>query len=323
MMKLNMLNISLNLTGIMIFMVACGQSGSTTNKSFDVSPFVQKNQYEVSATSTPYMLIPNPTFTPTNEHESTPKANLESRNIDNTPTLQNLLVKNLGPYDASEDIFGDLKYDTRFNGRVFNEFGFPRIDGQGHTRYNPTFEFKAPADTLLIAPVTGQISYIEWQPSQNDWEIHIKTSNETDWRLGIDHLLSLDCNRTDIPVPICNLPLKINGDIIVEGMSVEAGDLIGYIGTWSDHDDIGINGRTELTVFKYLNGYDGVINYCPIAFLSTEVREIYKSTISELMQSFEKWTGDQSTFNEQKMVAPGCLYEAIKEFDGKIELIID
>ena len=106
-------------------------------------------------------------------------------------------------------------------------------------------------------------------------------------------------------------------------MSINTGDVIGYVGTWSDYDNIGINGRTELTVFKYLGPYgsDGVINYCPTLYLDKEVESTLKSTISELMDSYEKWSGKTSTYDQENMPAPGCLYKAIKEVNGKMELI--
>jgi len=313
-MKLNLKTFALNLAPIIIFILACGQTGNTINKSPNISQTVNTSKYEISENSTSLIV------TPANQYKTKETANTASKNIDNIPVLQNLLIKNLGPDNPSNQSFGDLKYDTRFNGSVFNEFGLSRIDGQGNQRYNPTFEFKAPANTVLVSPITGKISYIEWQASANDWEIHIRSNNESDWRIGIDHLLSLDCNRTDIPQNLCDLPLEINGNIIFEGMYVEAGDLIGYIGTWSDYENIGINGRTELTVFKYINGYDGVINYCPVEFLSMEVRDINESIISELMKSFEKWSTDDSIFDEKNMVAPGCLYQTIKEINGNFEI---
>jgi hypothetical protein len=233
--------------------------------------------------------------------------------IMNVPRLQNLLIENLGPYDSENSTFGDLKYDMRFGGLVFNEFGRIRIDGRGDKHYNPTFEFIAPADTLLIAPVSGVISYFEWQSSQGDWEIHIKPTADSEWRFGIDHIVSIDCSRSTNPDDVCALPLKIAGSVMSNGTTVNAGDVIGYIGTWSDYDNIGINGRTELAVFKYLDGFTGTISYCPTLYLVEEVENALAATISELMQSYEEWSGKASTYAQETMAAPGCLYETIKQ----------
>jgi hypothetical protein len=233
------------------------------------------------------------------------------------PKLENLLIKNLGPYDPVDSSFGDLIYDARFGNLVFNYFGMQRTDGHGNQHYNPTFEFRAPADTLLVAPVGGFISYLEWQPSQADWEIHISPGLDSDWRFGIDHIVSLACSRSVIPVDECDLSLKINGSELFEGMPVSAGDLLGYVGTWSDHGNIGINGRTELTVFKYLDGYVGTMNYCPTLFLHEGVETSLLNTVLGLMQSYEDWSGETSTYLEEDMLAPGCLYKTIQQVGDK------
>ena len=34
---------------------------------------------------------------------------------------------------------------------------------------------------------------------------------------------------------------------------------------------------------------------------------------------YEGWAGDTSIYEQEKMVAPGCLYTAIKEYKGKTE----
>ena len=263
-------------------------------------------------TSTPKLISSSPTSTPT-------PVRLIEEEI-NVPKLQNFLIENLGPYDSTSSTFGDLKYDIRFGIPVFNEFGMSRIDGQGNTLYNPTFEFKAPADTLVIAPISGVMTYFEWQSSENDWEIHIKSSIGSELIFGIDHVLSIDCDRLTIPVTVCDLPLKINGNVLFDGMSVDKGDVIGYVGHLSDYGNIGINGRTELTVFEYL-GYTGVINHCPTLYLADEVENTLKSTISELMRSYEEWSEKDSTYDQGIMGEPGCLYKGIEEINGKIELI--
>ena len=227
--------------------------------------------------------------------------------------MQNFLIENLGPYDSTSSTFGDLKYDSRFGIPVFNEFGMSRIDGQGNTLYNPTFEFKAPADTLVIAPISGAITWFEWQASENDWEIHIKPSIGSELIFGIDHVVSIDCDRATNPVVVCDSPLKINGNVLFDGMSVDTGDVIGYVGHLSGYENIEINGRTELTVFKYLDGFSGTMNYCPTLYLDEAVESTLKDVIVRLMQSYEEWSEKASTYDQETMVAPGCLYKTIKQ----------
>ena len=246
-----------------------------------------------------------------------------------TPTkqavkLENLLIENLGTYDSASATFGKLKYDVRFGEKVFDEFGKKLYGPHGNIVYNPTFKFKAPADTVLIAPISGFISYVEWQPSgsEGDWEIHISQDiGQKSVRIGIDHIDSIECDRLTAPVSPCHLPLKIGDSVVAEYMPIKAGEVIGYVGYWSGYESIGINGMTELMVFKYTNGYEGVMNYCPTMHLDEAVEEHFLGIVQELMTSFEEWSGEYSAYDEQNMVSPGCLYSATKELNGEIELI--
>ena len=270
------------------------------------------------ASSTP---VPTPTPYPTATLISMPTPITAPTPTRQSAKLQNLLIEDLGPYDSASSTFGKLKYDVRFGEKVFDEFGQRRYDAHGNTVYNPTFEFKAPANTVLIAPISGFISYVEWQPSQGDWEIHISQDIDSEWRIGVDHIDSIECDRSSVPVLPCDLPLKIGGSVVAEYMPVTAGEVIGYVAHWSGYENIGINGKTELMVFKYINDYEGVMNYCPTMYLDEAVEEHFLDIVQELMASFEDWSGEYSTYDEQNMVSPGCLYSATKELNDEIELI--
>ena len=308
-----------------IFLIFCILIIIGCDNTNTINPIPTTTPVSVSATvsSSVPTTTPIPTSPPIINIISTPLTKSSIEQLDVNTKLQNLIIKNLGPYNAANSTFGDIKYDKRFNNEIFLEFGKVYFNRQGNKSYNPTFEFRVPAKTSITSPISGIISWFEWQPSQDDWEIHIKPTRDSELVFGIDHVLSVDCDRSSNPVDICDLPLKINGKIAVEGMPINTGDVIGYVGTWSDYDNIGINGRTELTVFKYLGTYgsDGVINYCPTLYLAKEVESTLTSTISELMDSYEKWSGKTSTYDQEKMAAPGCLYKAIKEVNGKMEPI--
>ncbi len=263
-------------------------------------------------------LIPSPTI----------KTSLDSTedkylpDMDQDQKMQNLAVDKLGPYKSEQSTFGSLHYDPLFSGPVFSEFGDARTHGQnGATVWNPTFEFKAPADTILLAPISGFISYAKWQSFEGDWEIHIVSDMDSRIRVGIDHIVSIDCDRgTDVLIP-CDMPLRVGGTILSEYTPVVAGETLGYFGNWFGDSGTDINGRTELMVFEYINDYEGVLNHCPTLYLDAEVEQHLTNRIQNLMSSFEIWSGDASIYDEQNMIAPGCLYEAIKEHDGRVELI--
>jgi flagellar motility protein MotE (MotC chaperone) len=243
------------------------------------------------------------------------------------PKLQNLLLENLGPWDINDTSFGDLKYDRRFGKTIFDDFGMLHNQGQPDQYDNPTFEFRAPAGTILLAPVSGVVDMLDWQPSksytQDDWDLVIKPSQGSMWGINIDHIVSIDCDRTGATPVVCDLPLRVNGSIITTGSVIEAGQVLGYIGNWRDYDKTGINGRTELTVMKYFDDYSGVTNYCPTMYLDETIEQYFKSAVQELMNTYETWIGNSSIYNQEDMVAPGCRYSAITEIDGMTQPITD
>ncbi len=241
----------------------------------------------------------------------------ESRRIDDPPMLRNLALKKLGPYDPTRSMFGALKYDKRFPHLVFHEFGRLQLEGQQGEYHNPNFEFKAPADSVVIAPISGMISYLEWQPSQSyiqdDWEIHIKPSEHSLWGVGIDHVVSLACDRGESSTGTCELALTAQGEELGVGSPIEAGTPIGTVGNWQRDSDVGISGRTELTVFRYGDDMKTVVNHCPMSHIASDLEEELNSVIRNLMGSFETWAQDQSIYPQDTMVAPGCRYTAIEE----------
>jgi len=252
---------------------------------------------------------------------------------DDAPSLQNLMMQNLGPWDSDSATFGDLKFDHRFASSVFDDFGMLHNQGQTDQYYNPTFEYKAPADSIVLSPISGVVTMLDWQPTtsykQDDWDIIIAPSENSKWGVNLDHVVSIDCDRSGKNPVLCELPLTMNGEVVELGTVIEAGQVLGYVGNWPDTTNSGINGRTELTLYEYVRdganteGNMAVINHCPMMYLDESVAEDLKATIQELMVSFESWDGDSSTYNENEMVAPGCRYSAIREEEGVTTPVTD
>jgi len=321
------LAISFLLPAALMVVAACGEATTPTLVSPSATPDIEAT---VQARLGEETISPDPTQIPLTSSPmpginatSVSSDSLDLEQPNRVLELQNLLIENLGPYDSTSSAFGDLKYDSSFGIPVFNEFGMSRIDGQGNTHYNPTFEFKAPADTLVIAPIRGAITYFEWQASANDWEIHIKPYIGSELILGIDHVVSIDCDRVTTPVVVCDSPLKINGNVLFDGMSIDTGDVIGYVGHLSGYENTEINGRTELTVFKYLDGFSGTMNYCPTLYLDEAVESTLTDAIVRLMQSYEDWSGSPSVYDQKRMTSPGCLYKTIKQVGERTEPILE
>lgn len=312
---------------LMILLVTCDEAPVPTLVSPTVTPDIEATAQARLVEET---VVPDPTqiplasnSTPVTNATSVPSDTLDLEKTIRVLKLQNFLLENLGPYDSTSSTFGDLKYDSSFRIPVFYEFGISRIDGQGNTHYNPTFEFKVPADTLVIAPISGAITWFEWQASANDWEIHIKPSVGSELILGIDHVVSIDCDRATSPLVACDSPLKIDGNVLFDGMSVDTGDVIGYAGHLSGYENNEINGKTELTVFRYLDGFEGTMNYCPTLYLDEAVENTLADAILRLMQSYEDWSGNPSAYDQKRMVSPGCLYKTIKQVGERTEPILE
>ena len=240
---------------------------------------------------------------------------------DNTPPiLYNLLIENFEHYDPVSSRMGPFKFSRNFakgsNPTVFDEFGRVHDAGKPGEYQNPTFEYKFPSATELISPVDGLVDSITWQPTsgykQDDWELNIKPSRSSAWRISIDHIVSFLCDLKSTKV--CEEPLMINGEEVKAGMKIKVGDKLGYAGNWVDTTNSGMVERTEITVGRFEG--DTFENYCPIKYLHESVKQSYRDSISGLMDSYEEWSGDRSIYAQDRMIEPGCLYEQINEING-------
>ena len=141
---------------------------------------------------------------------------------------------------------------------------------------------------------------------------------QSDWMIIIDHVVSINCDRSS--TKICDLPLTINGVEVTTGMEVKAGDLFGYVGNSEDNSGGNVFGRTEITIGKYIkdrNQVVGTISYCPMSYLHPSVKQNLESSINNIMASYEAWLGDSNFYDESNMVAPGCVYSQIIESNGE------
>ena len=251
---------------------------------------------------------------------------MSSSRDDTPPVLYNLLIEDFGALNPKTSMMGPFKFSKSFAAgskpTVFDEFGKVHDAGKPTEYENPTFEYKFPVGTQLLSPVTGIVDNISWQPTesykQDDWELNIKPSRFSQWRVSIDHIVSLGCDLSSNEV--CTKPLLINGEELKVGMEIKAGDKIGYAGNWIDTSNSGMNERTEITVGRF--AADKVFeSYCPIMYLHESVKQDYRDSISALMDSYEEWTGNNNLYNQSEMVEPGCLYEQINDIGNKTTVI--
>ena len=241
---------------------------------------------------------------------------------DDPPFLYNLLITNWGPYEPSTGVSGDFEFKSELQLVFFDEFGRVHSAGTPGEYDNPTFEYKVPRDTLVHIPINGVIDFFQFQPTssyvQDDWELMIKPARNSDWAVGIDHVVSLSCDRTSRAV--CQNPLTVNGEEIYSGMQVQAGDVIGYVGNYEDGEGGSVFGRTEISIGKYVrvgNEQQDFNNFCPTNYLHPSVKDSIQNSVNQIMASYESWSGNNNFYDESNMVAPGCWYSEIYESNGK------
>ena len=296
--------------------------GGLINNGESISPneFMQDPcaQMPVNAQPMCYMML--------QRAQSMGQAGMDTGRDDSPPVLYNILVDSFSGYDPTTSMMGPFKFSKSFlKGSfptVFDEFGRVHDAGKPTEYENPTFEYRFPARTELISPVTGMVDDISWQPNdtykQDDWELIIKPSRFSAWRVSIDHVVSLSCDMTS--KEICEQPLTVNGEQVKVGMQITAGDKIGYAGHFVDNTNSGMVGRTEITVGRFASG--GVFeSYCPVMYLDESVKQDFRDSISGLMDAYEEWSGDRTLYDQSEMVEPGCLYEQINDIGNKTTVV--
>ncbi len=235
------------------------------------------------------------------------------------PKLQNLLIQDLGPFNSDENTYGAIAFKDDLPMLIFDDFGRKDTHNPSNASLNTSFKFRAPLTTLLNSPISGSVTYKEWQSNKNfpsgdvsgDWEIHISNEPFSQWVIIIDHIVSLDCERSSKLARACKLELSTDGQAIEVGTKITAGQPIGYIGDWLYDNDGPTYGHTELTVMQYSKDRSSATVYCPIPYLDTNKRDEYASAIANLMKSYERWAKDESIYIENQTPYSGCLYEEI------------
>lgn len=279
-----------------------------------------------TATPTPTQVPPTPTPTPSPTPD--PKAN--------PPVLKSLLLGKFGPYDSYTQTSGAFHFNSAYflDGQqvVGPLMDFGRV---GYKSFEPelisgNMEFRVPSDTLVYAPIDGIVEKISWHSSGgqhadwDDWSIAIKPLSDkrppsplgnapppNTWLVEIDHLASIECPRPRVMPDICNTPLTIDGQEIIRGHEIRAGQILGYVGNLADYQKTGLNGRVELQINRTTDDWWINEGHCPVLFLDESIRSIWVSAIENYMRDYEAWSGSTEEYNESAMVVPGCHYSSV------------
>jgi hypothetical protein len=188
------------------------------------------------------------------------------------PVLENLVVA-FAAYDSQTGRAGDFVFVTARN-KVFDEFGAVVEGAEGEPVVLPTFEYKVAPDAQLLSPMAGIISQVDYQEETSDYSVVIIPESDSEWFVNIDHVIQV---------------------AVAVGESVTAGQLLGKPGVWDD-----TLGRTELMVVK------NQTYYCPFNLFAPALKSAYEAKVTQLMNEWETFKGDDTIYDQAAMVVPGC-----------------
>jgi hypothetical protein len=188
------------------------------------------------------------------------------------PVLRNLVVA-FAAYNAVTGKAGDFIFNAA-QGKVFDEFGAVVPDFDGNPTTLPTFEYKVDPDAQVVSPIDGIVSQVDYQEETEDFSIILLPEAGSEWMVNIDHVKNV---------------------AIAVGELVTAGQTVGIPGTWDE-----TYGRVELMVVK------GSTYYCPFDVFDASLKDEYENKVTQLMNDWEAFKGDDSIYDQAAMVSPGC-----------------
>jgi len=220
-------------------------------------------------------------------NESSQSAPKSEQTTSNKPTIKHIGI-NLDYYNPNTQMAGDIKFakfDTKSGGldAIFSEFGrpAPANNGMGAGRLNPQPTFIAPLGTKVHSLVDGKVFKVEKLYS-GDYSVMVMPEG-SDLAFETEHIKEVT---------------------VKEGDSVKAGDVVGVV---SDYDAKNLNGLGlfEIGVLK------GEANkpprhYCPFDYLDDSIKDETLKKITALETAWEKFMGDDTIYQQEKDVTPGC-----------------
>lgn len=183
----------------------------------------------------------------------------------------------------SKDALRD--YDRGLKG--FYIFG----DKLSENRTNPNLEFSSvKADAPIIASINGEVAHIQQQTDTNDYEVFLKTSANSPWTIGYDHLVGLTVKKGD---------------------KVKVGDKLGTAAVQN-------NGlyRFEMQVNKDIAGVTEHI--CPSSLLAADVVDGTLSSLRKMMEGWNQLSG-KSLYDVAAQNPVGCtkISISVAEAEGR------
>ena len=205
----------------------------------------------------------------------------DSNNENTSHYIKNLGVS-FGAYDSTTGKAGDFVFDASSD-KPFIEFGENAIiDSPGNPKDNPAFEYYLDPNINVFAISNGTITRLEYQSDTDDYQIFSRESGAS-FMVIYDHITN---------------PIVSEGDVVL------AGDYLGNPGNWNSSI-----GRFEIQINVDQN--QGQLSYCPFELFDPQLTSEYQQHISQLMSDWELFKSDQSIYNEESHIYPGCLSKTV------------
>lgn len=210
------------------------------------------------------------------------KKGTEADDLKGTFVIRNLGVA-FGPWNPITNRAGDFLFKTNEQ-KVFLEFGAKVADPSGGTKELPTFEYRIIKNALVTAIAEGKINRFVFQSETQDYEIGTRSTVDSDWEIGYDH--------------VANPRVGI-------GDEVTAGTVLGNPGVWNN--DLG---RFEIMINNSAAG----LSYCPFCVFDPDSAAAYQAKVLRHMIDWETFKKDTTIYDEKRHALPGCRYQDMKTY---------
>lgn len=203
---------------------------------------------------------------------------------DPPPTVYNLGI--------NFDDFEFTNYDlSHYNNKVFLEYG-SELSGPAGVDIIPHPTYILPPGVEITAVTPGTVKSIKYQEEFDDYSLAVSVDNSS-WTVDYDHVANLKVEKGD----------KVEAGQVIAESPLETGAL-----------RQGNLGFTEIMIFKDA-GFrrHGEQTACLFNLLDESVKDEYHERIFEFVSEWEEFKGEESIYDEENWVSPGCIVDGLKE----------
>lgn len=206
------------------------------------------------------------------------------------PAEPDLKIKNLGIdlgyYDEATGKAGDVVF-TKDNIEAYGNLIFLNYaeveqanSAQPEAAINPQPTFIVPVGTKIRSLVDGEVVRIEKLYS-DDYTVQVASRAESDWIYETEHVVN---------------------PVVKVGDKVTAGQVVAEASTYNTRHHPGF----ALYEIGILHGGNPPEHVCIFNYLDDSIKEDTFAKLKAFYKSWETYMGDDTLYDESKMVIPGC-----------------